>query len=627
MNNFFLRYFVCCLAFAALAACGTAKNKLPEEIPSHVENEIELDGFLMDSRNGHIYRTVKIGDQIWMAENLNYNVKGSECLDGNDSNCVKYGRRYSWNEATNCFDGHCNLTFPVQGACPVGWHLPTIEEWKTLLSVTRGNSVSGPLKSRVGWKDFVCDFDDYCVMAEVGGTDDYGFAVLPSNGWFYGADFWSSSDIFSTQSAYPLPSAYSLHIDDSVRINESVMHQSFSIRCVKDRRESNVIIPDPVPGSDSILMDPRDGQTYRTVRIGSQTWMAENLNYKTDSSYCWWGWSDSVAVEFGNSPCIKYGRIYLWNEAKDVCPTGWLLPTPEEWYDLFSAVGGVQAASRALKFTSGWKDGENGTDDYGFSVMATGYYGDVEFWTSAELDSGRAYKVDFARDVVNVFPGSSWGSSVRCVKDRRENKETPWILSPGSEARAEGINGYADTINSRMTDSRDGKTYKTVAIGSQTWMAENLNFELADSYCYANDSNKCAKYGRLYKGNVAMEVCPVGWHLPTLREWEQLFSAVGGQFTASNKLKSSIGWNDDKNGSDDYGFSAYPAGLWKSGGSFFNEGLQAYFWSYTVVGDKLVHFVKFNAYDGNVLVGGFNPKNAKDGALSVRCVRDEFSRK
>ena len=158
-------------------------------------------------------------------------------------------------------------------------------------------------------------------------------------------------------------------------------------------------------------------------------------------------------------------------------------------------------------------------------------------------------------------------------------------------------------------------------------MAENLNFELADSYCYANDSNKCAKYGRLYKGNVAMEICPVGWHLPTLREWEQLFSAVGGQFTASNKLKSSIGWNDDKNGSDDYGFSAYPAGLWKSGGSFINEGLKAYFWSYTVVGDKLVHFVKFNAYDGNVLVGGINPKNAKDGALSVRCVRDEFSRK
>ena len=677
MNNFFLRYFVCCLAFAALAACGTAKNKLPEEIPSHVENEIELDGFLMDSRNGHIYRTVKIGDQTWLAENLNYNVKGSECLGGNDSNCVKYGRLYSWNEATNCFDGHCNLTFPVQGACPVGWHLPTIEEWKTLLSVTRGNSVSGPLKSRVGWKDFVCDFDDYCVLAEVGGTDDYGFAVLPSNGGFYdlSADFWSSSDIFSSQSAYPMPSAYSLHIDDSVRINESLMHQSFSIRCVKDRRESNVIIPDPVPGSDSILMDPRDGQTYRTVRIGSQTWMAENLNYKTDSSYCWWGWSDSVAVEYGNSPCIKYGRIYLWNEAKDVCPTGWLLPTPEEWYDLFSAVGGLQAASRALKFTSGWRDGQNGTDDYGFSVMATGYYGDVEFWTSAELDSGRAYKVDFTRDVVNVVPGNSWGSSVRCVKDRRENKETPWILSPGSEARVEGINGYADTINSRktdsivssvisapaysvipalvpgsdssshvslspitlsfwrgdapigsMTDSRDGKTYKTVAIGTQTWMAENLNFELADSYCYANDSNKCAKYGRLYKGNVAMEICPVGWHLPTLREWEQLFSAVGGQFTASNKLKSSIGWNDDKNGSDDYGFSAYPAGLWKSGESFINEGLQACFWSYTVVGDKLVHFVKFNVYDGNVLVGGFNPKNAKDGALSVRCVRDEFSR-
>ena len=143
-----------------------------------------------------------------------------------------------------------------------------------------------------------------------------------------------------------------------------------------------------------------------------------------------------------------------------------------------------------------------------------------------------------------------------------------------------------------FTDPRDGKTYKTVKIGNQVWMAENLNYKTANSYCYEDKPANCHKYGRLYTWAAAMDsagifsnagkgcgsgvtcgasgtirgVCPRGWHLPSDNEWKTLFEAVGGESvlddmtirfytTAGKKLKSSNGWNDgyEKNNRQRYG--------------------------------------------------------------------------
>ncbi|WP_295000468.1 FISUMP domain-containing protein, partial [uncultured Fibrobacter sp.] len=108
-----------------------------------------------------------------------------------------------------------------------------------------------------------------------------------------------------------------------------------------------------------------------------------------------------------------------------------------------------------------------------------------------------------------------------------------------------------------MTDERDGQTYKTVTIGTQTWMAENLNYDTDATNCYDGREDLCTIYGGLYKWGAAMFVCPSGWHLPDTTEWKALlreFSPI--------QLKSSVGWID---GTNESGFSIAPTGYNETG--------------------------------------------------------------
>jgi hypothetical protein len=106
-----------------------------------------------------------------------------------------------------------------------------------------------------------------------------------------------------------------------------------------------------------------------------------------------------------------------------------------------------------------------------------------------------------------------------------------------------------------------GKTYKTVVIGTQNWMAENLNYNVSGSHCYDNLESNCNKYGRLYDWATAKTVCPAGWHLPSGTEWATLINYVGGSNIAGKKLKATSGWNNGGNGQNTYGFSALPGGI------------------------------------------------------------------
>jgi len=178
-----------------------------------------------------------------------------------------------------------------------------------------------------------------------------------------------------------------------------------------------------------------------------------------------------------------------------------------------------------------------------------------------------------------------------------------------------------------LRDDRDGKAYKTVAIGKQVWMAENLNYrpQTGNSWCYNNDEYYCDIYGRLYDWKTAKAACPAGWHLPSYREWEDLILAVGGEKKRSKsgydwhclgRLMAKSGWEwEDINGggTDDYGFSAMPGGTGK-GSSFSDIGGIGYWWTAT-------EYYRGVAYGFRTLFGDFVDSRTTMGQ-SVRCVRD-----
>ncbi len=107
-----------------------------------------------------------------------------------------------------------------------------------------------------------------------------------------------------------------------------------------------------------------------------------------------------------------------------------------------------------------------------------------------------------------------------------ETQKGPYQKSNEGEYKP---NQSAQENHNYIMDSRDGKTYKIAKIGNQVWMAENLNYETNGSYCLKDDPEKCAKYGRLYIWESALNACPVGWHLPTKGEYETLLGYVEKQ--------------------------------------------------------------------------------------------------
>ena len=204
------------------------------------------------------------------------------------------------------------------------------------------------------------------------------------------------------------------------------------------------------------LTDTRDKQIYKTVKIGDQTWMAENLNYSVNpGERSWCGGGEAGKKNEGD--CSVYGRLYTWaaavgkledecgfglecdlsgaknekGEVRGICPEGWHLPSNVEWNALFTAVGGTSYAGQKLKADSDlWYEGTSNDDSFGFAVLPAGnrdddgsfdyegYY--AYFWSSAEGNSDCAYYWDFRYGYVDVDDGwynKGYGFSVRCLRD------------------------------------------------------------------------------------------------------------------------------------------------------------------------------------------------------------------
>jgi len=179
-----------------------------------------------------------------------------------------------------------------------------------------------------------------------------------------------------------------------------------------------------------------------------------------------------------------------------------------------------------------------------------------------------------------------------------------------------GEQRHGSINNNCGTDGTAGSC-KTVTIGEQTWMTENLNYASGNSWCYDDKEYNCKRFGRLYDWNTANTVCPTGWHLPSNGAWDTLMTAVGGSSTAGKMLKSTFGWNGSGNGPDNYGFSALPGG-YHSFGYFYNAGHNGYWWTAT---DNVGSYAYLRGMDYNY-DNLFECVYGKEYGYSVRCVKN-----
>jgi uncharacterized protein (TIGR02145 family) len=217
---------------------------------------------------------------------------------------------------------------------------------------------------------------------------------------------------------------------------------------------SSTVTPNDPCGSN--IIDPRDGQTYATVQIGTQCWMAENLNIgkminssfnqlnnDTIEKYCY---------DNDSTYCNEYGALYQWNEmmdyttaqgARGICPPGWHIPTDNEWKTMEMYLGMSQTEADKMNFrgtdeggklketgTTHWVNPIGATNTTGFTALGsgmrntnslfTGLKQDAFFWTTADNSGDQAiyrqlvrYNAKIARNYANKY----LGYSIRCIKD------------------------------------------------------------------------------------------------------------------------------------------------------------------------------------------------------------------
>jgi len=186
-----------------------------------------------------------------------------------------------------------------------------------------------------------------------------------------------------------------------------------------------------------------------------------------------------------------------------------------------------------------------------------------------------------------------------------------------------GIGGafYEQEMGNIVRD--DISRYKTVPIGTQTWITRNLDIKTGRSWCYDNNESNCNKYGRLYDWNTAMRICPSGWHLPTSADWNVLVNFVERNYSggAGRHLKAKNGWYGDGNGTDTLGFSALPGGYRNSGGKFGNAGYDGGWWTATELGGNYA-YNRDMGYGYDIVVEDYYRYDYENYGCSVRCVKD-----
>ena len=502
---------------------------------------------------------------------------------------------------------------------------PGVSLWRTIESM-RLISVLAAFSAVMYFSactDYQSEFDDaFGALDYTKETDDSSSSVVSvsSSGTSVSvsSSTTNSSAKVSSSSARPVSATSS-----SVKVSSS---SGMALSSSRSEGISSTEILDPQckTGNTDCFKDSRDGQTYKKVKIGNQVWMAENLKYKADYSYCY---------ENSDENCKKYGRLYTIKngyKASDLCPAGWHVPDSTEWEVLFKSVGGRNVAGTHLKSTTGWDESsaDLGVDDFSFSALPGGikslgssfrYKDQNAFFMSSTEAGDTVYVVNLLYNAKDATFKTDFDKnhsvSVRCVEGERLSSSS----AKSSSSSTAPMSSYTPPSGKNYGEIEyNGQKYRTVKIGDQEWMAENLNYDVDGSSCYMNSAKNCDTYGRLYSWNAATTACPEGSHLPDSTEWAVLFKSVGTD--VATHLKATSGWNANGNGDDASGFSVFPAGGGSTSGGVVNYSSLtsgAVFWTNKKISDTeaLSVSIYWNDKNPEFIKGNINDRR------SVRCIK------
>jgi len=338
-------------------------------------------------------------------------------------------------------------------------------------------------------------------------------------------------------------------------------------------------------------------------------------------------------------PITQYGGGCFEMENENDCDTEWgqvvsvcgNYPTPSSnsggnWSPMYCDYGPIlQIGGYCFEM-----EDENDCDEYGQVVSVCGNYPMPS--SSSNQQPPRSSSSVAQMVYCKLIDGRCFQESYSvCMLIINQGQGVAEIVSSCNSSSSGG------STQTTFTDTRDNKVYKTVVIGTQTWMAENLNYNASGSKCYNNLESNCNIYGRLYDWSTAMNfasscnsnscssqiqtkhkgVCPSGWHIPSDAEWDVLFTFAGGSSVAGKKLKANSRWNGS-GGTDQYGFSALPGGGGSSDGGFNGTGSYGSWRSASELdnGNDYNWYMFYN--DENVNIGS----NGKPYLYSVRCLKD-----
>jgi len=596
---------------------------------------------IIDDRDGKTYNTVQIGDQCWMAQNINVGTRidgaieqtnngtiEKYCYNNLESNCDVYGGMYQWNEMMQGY-----TSGGAQGICPSGWHLPTDAEWQILEgTVDSQYGVGNPVWNGIGFRGFDAGKNLKSINGwnnDGNGLDLYGFSILPGgycstySGFLsiggYGG-FWTSSnsmmrDVVSGS-------------DRVWRHPESAY--GFSVRCIKGEGSVSQLT---YAGSDGFICSD-----YPYFNLDE----AQAENYTSLS----WTTSGDGYFDDANSLNTVYiaGILDIEQQNVQLCLNAVSIINGEINTDCLDLV--IQKTPTVY---AGQDTTINPTEFFTTSPVA--YYHSGVSWST----TGDGYFDNTGVEITNYYPGTgdlADGHVDLCV--------VAYAVDPCYTEARDTLTLYFNNgswaCGQSIADSRDGKTYNTVQIGTQCWLAQNLNVgtringadEQSDNatiekYCYNNLESNCDEYGGLYQWNEMMNysvipgvqgICMTGWHIPTDEEWTALTNYVSyhpqylcNSIYIAKALAATTNWNtssytcavgNNLATNNATGFTGLPGGNYYDS-SYDNIGYYGVWWSSTEYGSTDARYRLMEYYDRNVN----SDLIYKTLGFSVRCLKDE----